>query len=210
MINGQPVGRMRHDEGNKRTGMHLVMVPDPLFLFGAIPSYSPDSRVITWVWTVNDVALGKELLAGVVTHITIDRVQDFMPETESLEAAKDEYILNEGESVTMTAKAKTLAGEAVERGASYSHQRCRACDGERQQCNRTVARNGSGRSAYVYGQSGGYIVSRVVTIQVKASASEHGQEETPTPGEEPPSKPGDVSNLPPGRIDLPDRRRRIS
>ena len=59
---------------------------------------------------MNDVALGKELLAGVVTHITIDRVQDFMPETESLEAAKDEYILNDGESVTMTAKAKTLAG----------------------------------------------------------------------------------------------------
>lgn len=48
LINGQPVGRMRHDEGNKRTGMHLMMVPDPLFLFGAIPSYSPDSRVIPW------------------------------------------------------------------------------------------------------------------------------------------------------------------
>jgi len=31
--NGQPVGRMRHDEKNKRMGIHLMMVPDPLFLF---------------------------------------------------------------------------------------------------------------------------------------------------------------------------------
>jgi hypothetical protein len=31
--NGQPAGRMRHDEKNKRIGMHLMMIPDPLFLF---------------------------------------------------------------------------------------------------------------------------------------------------------------------------------
>lgn len=158
----------------------------------------------TSVWTIDSIAYGKTLLAGNVTHLTTNRIQDFMPLVGSVEAVQTEYTLAPGESLIVHAKTHSLAGEDDEQAAELIP--IHGSDHINVDGLRVTGRSKGTVKAVLRvpmdAQQDVYLFSRVVTIQVEAPGS--GNDDPGDPGDDTPPDSDDKTPPDSGDPNSPD------